>query len=197
MRCKKGQVIICGGEPLDSVYYLAAGQLRQYDISYRGDEVVVNTLASPSLFPLGPTLAGLHNRFFFEASSESHIYQAPTKEATMFLQQNPDVMFFVLHQFCVGSDGLFDRLAHIMGGSARSRVLYELLIQGRLIGERRKSFIFIPLNESELASRSGLSRETVSREVHKLKKVGLLDVSRKGILLHDTDTLAEKLRVGL
>lgn len=194
---KKGQVIIRAGDPIDSAYYLAAGQVRQYAASYRGDEVVVNTIAAPSLFPLGSTLAGLRNRFFFETSTDVRLYQAPTKDVVQFLAENPNVVFYLLHKCCVDSDSLFERLAHMMGGSARSRVSYELLVQSRLVGERRKMLVLIPLNESELAARCGLSRETVSREVHKLKNAGLLEVSRKGILLHDPDLLAEKLRVGL
>ncbi len=194
---KKGQVLIFGNEPMSSVYYLAEGQVRQYDISYRGDEVVVNVLCAPCLFPLSAMIKATPNRYFFEACGAVSIYRAPVLLVKSFLKSNPDVVWHLLDQASVGADNMFDRLAHIMGGSAHSRVLYELLTQSRLIGQKRKTLWHLAINETEIAARCGLSRETVSREMHKLKEAGLLDITRKGIVLRSPELLAEKLRSGL
>jgi len=194
---KKGQVLVFGNEPVSSVYFVVEGQVRQYDISYRGDEVVVNVLCTAGLFPLSSALAGVANRYFFEAAGPVRLYRAPVDAVLEFLKTNPDVVWYLLSQASVGASNMFDRLAHIMGGSAHSRVLYELIAQGQLIGEKRQATWHLAINESELAARSGLSRETVSREVHKLKEAGLLDVSRKGIVLQNLDGIVAKLRVGL
>ena len=194
---KKGQVLVFGNEPVSWMYYLVKGQVRQYDISYRGDEVVVNVLCGPALLPLASVLVHVPNRYFFEAAGPVRLYRAPTPAVVDFLRDNPEVVWYLLAQASMGASNMFDRLVHIMAGSAHSRVLYELVAQGRLIGEKHRSAWHLAINETELAARSGLSRETVSREVHKLKEAGLLEVSRKGIVLRNLEGITEKLKVGL
>jgi len=70
-----------------------------------------------------------------------------------------------------------------MGGSARSRILFELIVECARFGEpQADGSQLIPINESELAKRTGLSRETVSREVTKLKA--------KHLLIHTGQTIS-------
>jgi DNA-binding transcriptional regulator LsrR (DeoR family) len=40
-----------------------------------------------------------------------------------------------------------------------------------------------------------MSRETVSREVHKLKKEGIIEVSSDGIIIRDLDSLRQIIQV--
>jgi len=49
-----------------------------------------------------------------------------------------------------GTDGLIGRLAHLMAGTARSRVLYELLIECRRFGQPRGMGAAVALSESDL-----------------------------------------------
>ena len=43
-RFRKGQVLILDGEGTDKIYYLASGRVKVYDISYRGDEIILNAI---------------------------------------------------------------------------------------------------------------------------------------------------------
>jgi CRP-like cAMP-binding protein len=47
--------------------------------------------------------------------------------------------------------------------------------------------------EREIGARAGLTRETVSRELRKLKDEALISVSKQGIVLHDSVKLQHKL----
>jgi CRP-like cAMP-binding protein len=49
-------------------------------------------------------------------------------------------------------------------------------------------------NETEIGTRAGLSRETVSRGMKELKKLKLISINRAGIALKDLDAL--ELRLG-
>jgi len=93
-----------------------------------------------------------------------------------------------------GLDGLLGRMAHLMAGSAKSRLMYELIIECRRFGEKNKDgSCLININETDVASRAGLSRETVSREIQKLRKDNLLRPAQKGILINDLDQFEKKL----
>lgn len=190
----KGQFLVLADEDPKHIFYLLKGQVREYDISHRGDEVVVNVFKPPAFFPMSWAINKTPNRYFFEAATSVTVRLADPDQAVEFLKANPDVMFDLLSRLCIGTDGLLRRTAHLMGGSAKSRLLFELITECRRFGERRSDGSYlITMNESEIGARAGLSRETVSREIRELKKLNLIAVSRRGILLTDINALEKKL----
>lgn len=186
----KGQILIHGGDDPQHIFYLVRGKVRQYDISYRGDEVVVNVYKTGSFFPMLWALTGKPNRYFFSADEEVRVRQAP-KDATLdFLRSNPDVTLDLLTRLYVGVDGVLGRMAHLMAGSAKSRLMYELVIECKRFGVIEKSGVKVSLSETELAARAGLTRETVSREIQKLIKAGLVKSSgQKQLLITDLQAM--------
>lgn len=80
------------------------------------------------------------------------------------------MLYDLLSRVYRGVDGLLGRLTHLMASSARTRLVYELVVEGERFGtEREDGAITLDINEKDLGARAGLSRETVSREAHKLK----------------------------
>lgn len=187
---RKGQILIHAHDEPTHVFHLLEGRVKQYDISYRGDEVVLNVFKPLAFFPMSYAINHTPNVYFFEAETDVVLRQAPNDEAVAFLKANSDVLFDLLSRVYKGTDGLLGRLAHLMAGSARSRVLYELLIEARRFGEPRGKGMAITLTESDIGAHAGLARETVSREIHKLKDEGLISLIKKEIWINDLDRLA-------
>lgn len=193
-RFNKGYILMYADNEPPGVFHLVSGQVRQYDISSSGAEVVVNVFKPPAFFPMSWAINKTPNQYFFEAESSVTIRMAPADEAVEFIKSNPDVMFDLLSRVYSGADGLLRRMAHLMGSSASTRLLYELLIAGRRYGkEQPDGSLIIPISEEELAKRAGLSRETVSRELGKIKKMDLASVSRKGFSIKDLSKLEKEL----
>jgi CRP/FNR family transcriptional regulator len=193
-RYDKGEVMILADENPAHIYYLIEGHVREYDISYRGDQIVVNVFKPISFFPMSWALAKVPNRYFFEAGTEVKAHLVPTQDAYEFVKSNPDVAIDLLTRLYSGVEGLQRRMAHLMGGSAESRLLFELILECRRFGKQQKDgSIFIKINESEIGARAGLSRETVSRGMNELKKSNLITVEHGGIVLKDLDVLEQKL----
>ncbi|MDT4866441.1 hypothetical protein D3C72_2278820 [compost metagenome] len=81
-----------------------------------------------------------------------------------------------------------------MAGSARSRLLYELIIQCQHFSTKSTDNRYVlDIREKELAARIGLSRETINREVRKLKKEKLITLSHRHIIIPSIDNLKHKL----
>ena len=195
---KKRHILIYAGNEPPGIFYLISGQVREYDISDSGDEIVVNIFKPPAFFPMSWAINKTPNQYFFETTSPVSLKQAPADEALAFLKTNLDVVFDLLSRLYSGTDGILRRMAHLMGGSAYSRVLFELIIECRRFGKRQLSGTYIiDLHERELADRMGLSRESVSREIAKIKKLGLIEVSRKGLLIKNLTKLDKELGGGL
>jgi len=189
----KNQIIIFGGESPEKVFYLSSGKVIQYDISYRGDDVVINIYKAPAFFPMAWAMNGVRNRYFFKTQEESVVRLASPEDVVTFLKLNPEVVFDLLSQVYMGVEGLLTRVVYLMAGSARSRLMYELLIECKRFGKKISDNSYkLHVHESDLAAYSGLARETVSREVKRLRERGVIEFSRGYIVIKDLSQL-EKL----
>lgn len=193
-RIKKGQVIIYGGEQPSGIHHITSGKVRQYDINYRGDEIVVNVFKSPAFFPMSWAINKNENQYFFETMTDVELRIAPADEVVEFLKSNPEVMYNLLSRLYSGVDGLQRRMAHLMGGSARSRVLYELIVECNRFGIiQEDGSCKLSVNENQLAQSSGLTRETTNRELAKLKQAGYIQRIGKDLIVKSIEDLQNEL----
>jgi CRP-like cAMP-binding protein len=193
-RYTKGQVLILNGDGTDYIYHLVKGRVKVYDVTYRGDEIILNIFKPPAFFPMSMAINKTHNPYVYEAETDIAIHQVPADEAVVFVRSNPDVLYDLLSRVYRGIDGLLGRMAHFIGGSAKSRVLYELLVECRRFGQRQSDgSSMVELKEADLAARAGLTRETISREMRKLERQGEVQVTRKGILVRNIEAIENKL----
>lgn len=189
----KGQVLLLADEEAHIIFYLESGRVKSYDVSYRGDEVIVNVFRPLAFFPMSLAMNGGKSAFIYEAETDIQVRQAPAEAVVTFVKENPDVLYDLLSRVYRGMDGVLGRMAQLMSGNASSRVLYELVIECRRFGKPAPQGCEISLSEKDLAARVGLSRETVNREVSKLKKKDYLIVHPGGMIVRNIAQLAEKL----
>ena len=124
----------------------------------------------------------IENHYFFEASLRTQVRVAPKADVIQFLRDNPDVLFDLLARVYRGVDGVLRRMADLMGGDAKSRLVFELLNATYRFGEQQPDGgIRVRLAESDLAKHSGLARETVSRLLQDLKTAHLIETSYRDI----------------
>lgn len=190
----KGQILILSGDDTSYIYNLVEGKVKQYDVSYRGDEIIVNVFKPPAFFPMSLAINKTPNPYIYEAETDIVIRQVPADQVIDFIKDNPDVMFDLLSRVYRGLDGLLGRMTHLMASSAKNRLIYELIIEAQRFGVMQDNgFYKLNIQEKDLGARAGLSRETVNREIHKLKAEDLVDVRSKDIILKDIKALEKKL----
>jgi len=190
----KGQILIFSGEDTNKIYYLVEGKVKVYDISYRGDELILNIFKNGAFFPMSLAINKNQNNYFYKTETETTVRAAPAEEVIGFVKDNPDVLFDLTSRLYRGVDALLEKLVHLMSGTASERLMFEILTEARRFGEDgTNKTVLLRLTELDLANRCGLSRETVSREIHKLKKSGLVRLSKDGIVIEDISDLQARL----
>jgi CRP-like cAMP-binding protein len=190
----KGQILIYGGDNPAGIFYIEKGEVRQYDISPNGDELVVNVYKPGAFFPMYWAINKTPNNYFFETASKVKIKSAPAEEVLLFIKTNPDVMLDLLSRLYKGLDGLLRRMVHLMGGSANERVMFELINACKRFGKLQENGTYIiEIPENELARRAGLTRETFSRELRKLKEQKLIIIEKRTIIIDDLKLLENRL----
>lgn len=179
---KKGQILILDGEGPDRIFYIVSGRVKVYDISYRGDEIILNGFGPGAFFPVALLVNTSRNRYIYEADSDIEIRQAPTADVVKFIKSDPEVVYLLLSQIYGRLDDILGRMSHLMASSAKRRLIYELLLECRHFGTRTPDGRHaLSISEKDIGARAGLSRETVSREINKLKREKLVAVEHNVI----------------
>lgn len=181
----KDDIITFANQDPEGVLFLVEGLVEQYDVTPEGNKITVNIFKPPAFFPMAWAINKTPNLYFYAALSNVKVKRAHPDKVAKFLQENPDVMFDLLSRVYKGTDGLLRRLVLAASGIASSRLIYELLLEayrfGEPVDEETKK---IKIRQSSLAARSGLARETVSRELHKMEREGLLELAKPGMILY-------------
>ena len=188
---RKGEIIIFANMKLKSVYYIESGIVVEYDIAERGTRAILNTFKQGAFFPMSNAINEIDTPYFFEASGPVRVRKAPSSRVVEYIKNNPDVAYDLLQRTYRGTDGLLERLAEIMQGDAESRVLREIDIVKKRFGfdvvNGGAHQLLRKIPETELAERTGLARETVSRSIKKLKAAGRLKVQRGYFIVSQSD----------
>lgn len=181
----KGEIITHAGESPRGVSLLLSGVVEQYDSTPEGNYVTVNLFKPLAFFPMSWAINKTPNTYFYVALTDVTLQWADPDETALFLQDNPDVLFDLLRRVYIGTDMLLRRLVLAASGAAASRLIFELLIEAYRFGTNQANgSCVVVIKQHTLAARSGLARETVSRELHKLQKDGVIELAQKGIIIY-------------
>lgn len=193
-RYAKGQILLLEGERSDYVYYLIEGRVKVYGISYRGDEIILHVYKPPDFFPVSHVVSQTKNKYIYEADTDIAVRRAPIYEVRKLLENHPSITLTLLEQSYRYIDEFLERQSLLMAGSARSRLIYELIVQCRSFNvEATDKRYVLDIREKDLAARTGVSRETINREVKKLKKDKLITLDHRHLIIPDIDNLEQKL----
>lgn len=195
-RYKKGHILILSGEQTEHAYSLVEGKMKVYDVTYRGDEIIINSFQPPSFFPLSLILNSSTTRYIYEANSDIVIRQAPRTDVVRFLDGNPGVVLDLLSHLYNNLDNVLERMVHSISSNAKGRLVYSLIEECKHFGEEQPDGSYIVrITERELGSRAGLSRETVSREAKSLKITKLIEIHHTNIVIPNLKKLERYLEV--
>ena len=193
-RFDKGEVIIRAGDESPGAVYVVSGQVIQYDITDQGVEMTVDVFRPNAVLPLEWLINARPNQYFYEAFRATEIRVAPPDEFMKFLDANPVLVRSLLSRSLCAMGVMQRRMAHLMSGVSINRVMFELITQCKRFGVAKPSGeCELDLHEDELARRAGLTRETVNRELGKLKDEHLVTVNHKYMIVNNLEGLEEKL----
>lgn len=190
---QKGQAIIWAGDEPPGVIFLKAGNAGQYDISENGQKIMLNIFKPPAFFPMSWAINKTKNKYFYEALDNIECYIAPPDDVVNFLKSSPEIAFDLLSRVYRGTDGLLERITELMVGTARSQLLLEILISTYRFGEiKEDGSAELNIKVIHLAQRTGMARETVSRELKKLESEGIIRRKNNLIKIGNIDDIHKK-----
>lgn len=191
---KKHETILFGNEEPQGTYYIQNGAVRSLLAASDGRELTITLLGANDLFPIIWTLYDTKPpRHTFQAFTDTEIRRAPRNEYLAFIKENPDVFEYNVKKVLRRLTSASDRFEIALLGNARERVASVLLFIAENLGktEAEMKLIPVPVTHQEIADMVGLSRETVTIEMDKLQKEGM--IIYRGRVLMVSESLSQLL----
>lgn len=190
---KKGEILIRADEKPSGIFYLKQGMVKEYVISKKGEELVINIFRPFSFFPMSWAINNTQNVYYFETITDVESWKAPAEDVIDFIKKDPEILYDLLKRVFKGTDGLLTRMVYLMAGNAYARLITEIIIQTRRFGTPSGAGIEVKISETDLAAQTGMTRETISREMKILKNSNLVVYNKNLLHINNLQRLEEEL----
>lgn len=192
----KGQTLQTFERPTVSI--LTKGYVKRYLIAKDGTVSVQSVYGPGYFFPLTTAFLALFNQrlstgeetYYYEAVTDIEYYSLGGEQFALAAEQNPLIYKEVLYEAGRRLQSNIQQLENMALKNAYRRVAHLLVYFAALYGQPADSGtqLVVPLTHQDIGDMLDLSRETVSREMAKLKTRGLI-ASDKTIVIPDVDAL--------
>lgn len=188
---QRGEIVL--KPPSETIFFLTKGVVRMFRSSQEKGELTLNVYKAYALFPMS-LMFHAHDNYTFSALTDVHGHHAPKKDFSRFIRRNPAILYDLLKRIYQGFDGFFMLLEALLSGDAFYRTLTHLIIHARRFGKKKQNKIVFDwhLTHHQLASQTGLARESVTKEIKKLQEKGLIGYSGKKLFIYDFFKLEEE-----
>jgi CRP/FNR family transcriptional regulator, cyclic AMP receptor protein len=192
---EKGERIIREYDTPAGVFFITAGVVRTHLISGEGSELTALLHTTNHIFPLRWALHDGENIYNYQALTPVTVYRAPKDDFRSFIRQHPEAMDHVLTQLVNDVSALIYRMQHIVFGDAHSKVASVVLTAAKRFSVTTKATgpgeIEVPLTHQQIADSAGITRETASLEMKKLKEEGLITYKGRSLLIVNLEGLTK------
>lgn len=184
----KGQMILLQNETPSGVFVIESGKVRSYTITPDGHEQLISIHSRGEDIPVGCAFGVVKKpQYFYDAYTRCVVRIIPQKEFVDRLTSDIEL----LQQTHVNNiEQLASALSriHAMGQPrASNKVALTLIYLADRLGTRpwaKPRFTEISITQEEIANLLGMTRETVSFELKKLRIKKMVSYSRRNYILY-------------
>lgn len=195
---RESQTIIQAHDRGSELFLLLAGSVKVFIEDRDGREIILAVIYPPDFFG---ELSLLDNKTRTATVVALEPTQAVSIEKEPFLlliREYPEITIRFLHALSTRLRETDEKLMHMAYGDAYekvSRTLYELLEKEGAQDSDGIPYINDRFTRQEIASLSGISRETVSRSLGAFMQAGILRISHNRIYILNRDRLKREGRI--
>lgn len=187
LRFKKSDFIFRPGDPYLYSEYIKAGYVRVYNISKNGQEVTLHIFGPGTFLPGLYSFESKKRKYYADALTSVEIIQVPVEDIVRIAQKEADFLTALLNNHMSSCFDLLSRIEYLASGDAYTKVASILVLLAEQTEPKKTVGVSLDFSATHrlIASLTGLTRETVTLQMLKLKKKNL--ISDKGRRLTITD----------
>ena len=185
--CVPGKIFYMPEDTGEVLFLLKKGRVHLYRIAPNGKKLIVSTLGPGAVFgEMSMVGQGMHNSFA-EAIDECVLCVMSRSDVERLVREKPEVAFRFVEAMGSRLTDMECRLEEIAFKSIPAR-LAGLLVQ---LADEQESNVVTGYTHQDLSEMLGTYRETVTQTLNEFKLDGLIDISRKKVILRDEERLRE------
>ena len=174
----KGQLLLFQGEVPRFGFILKRGVIKEYDINKQGNEQITWLINKLEVFPFPWLMNSIPTvSYYYETVTDCEVYVLRKEEYYQLLTTNKEFLYRELKRQALKENEQTRRLAAVLNFKAENKLVNTFHYLIECYGEVVSSKIVkldISLTHQDLADLTGLTRETVSKEIGSLKKKGVI-----------------------
>lgn len=198
MEVDKGEILFTDCEESNGLYVLLAGKVKLYKVSPEGKEQIIHVISPPDTFAEASIFLKGSHPFYAETLSDCQLLFLPKRDFREVIKKSPRLsanMTIALSRYVKRYASLIEDLSLKEVPSRIARYLLDLSL--RQSKKARSAWeVELDLSRSQLASRLGTIRETLSKNLAKMKARGIIDIRKNKIIILNHEIL-EKLAGGM
>ena len=173
---QKKQVIIHEGESIQYLYYIVSGYVKAYHILHDGTESTIFIYGPGDMFPNDNILNDKSiNRYYYSTLSQVEVVSESSRKIFDYLKQDNEVTeIFINYMRRINSEYI-DRIEGLSVNDARRKIVSMLVFLVKKTGDKSNfSKLGINITQQGIADMCGLTRESASKHLGRLKEIELI-----------------------
>ncbi|MEI8005267.1 MAG: Crp/Fnr family transcriptional regulator [Bacteroidota bacterium] len=191
---KKGDIIIHEGSLNSNIIYLKSGLVKEYVRTSTQKEQILQIVKKFSYLGLPSLFGDRVNHYSYAALEDIRVCYIDISIFNKLIRENGEFAYQILVSVSRDSLNNFHRFMSQSQKKTYGKVADALLYFARIIYEAQE--FEIPFTRQELADLIGISRESATRVLLKLKDDGILSVDERHVQINDLDLLQQISRNG-
>ncbi len=178
-------IILTPTEKVLDVHHIEKGYVRMYLIEESGIELTLNIFRPGSYLPLFLALTSKKNSYYFESITDIIYRKAPVEKFLDFIQDKPSILYDFTKRLAAGLNGYLIKTEILLLHDAYKKIISLLAYLAEHFGEKQENGITINMEITHyfISTMLGITRETVSRQMRKLEKQGVIQTGDQRLVI--------------
>lgn len=188
---ERSGLVYSAGSPGRNVYFLEEGQVKIYQLSPAGKEVLLWFCLPGEIFGLTEICRGGQRQVYAQACERSSVLSVSREDFTAFLAVRPQAALLVIDVLSCRLRGLGNVIQDLVASEVTERVLQLILRLSAVYGHREGEEVYLDIHitHQEMANMIGSTRQSVTSALGILRRLGVLYLKGHRIRIRDERAL--------
>ncbi len=189
----RGEYIFSAGDSSDNVYFLQSGQIKVFQITAEGRQIILWFCFCGEVFGLAEAVHGSGRILSAQACESCAVLCVPRKEFNAYAEKHGRAALVMMRVLACRARVLGDMLVNLVNDDVNTRITKLILRLSALYGIRTGNEVHlnIRMTHQEIADMVGSSRQTVTKILGQLQGNGLLSIRNHRIRIHSPELMPE------
>lgn len=184
-KVRKKDVIFIEGDCSSYIYFVVSGKIKVFKTNELGKEYIINIFKSGDFMGYHALTEDNIHRESAMAIENAEIILIPKQDFLQLLYSNNEIALKFIYMLSSSFIEAEERLLNLAYNSARKRVAEAIIFVSRKYQPERSAELTFELNRENISALSGISPESVSRNLSDFKEEGLIETMNGCIKIKD------------